>query len=163
MDEALARTVLTAAGFTRPAALLALGENAVFATAGLVVKVGREAALLERAGRELAVAQWLEQAGIPAVRAAEPEPRLVDGHPVTVWHRLPDAVRPAGPEDLAALLRQVHALPEPPCRSRRSPSPRAICWAGSSAGCGWRAGPSTRRTRRTCAPAAMRTPTRSRR
>jgi Ser/Thr protein kinase RdoA (MazF antagonist) len=33
---------------------------------------------------------------------------------VTVWHRLPDAVRPAEPRDLAALLRIVHALPAPP-------------------------------------------------
>ncbi|MEU3772797.1 aminoglycoside phosphotransferase family protein [Streptomyces sp. NPDC032472] len=122
MDEARARAVLATAGLPRAPhrtatpspTLLSLGENAVFATAELVVKVGREAALLERAERELAVAGWLEQAGVPAVRAAEPEPRLVDGHPVTVWHRLPDAVRPAGPEDLAALLRQIHALPEPP-------------------------------------------------
>ncbi|CAL9575224.1 hypothetical protein SUDANB120_04935 [Streptomyces sp. enrichment culture] len=114
MDEALARDVLDAAGFTAEPALLALGENAVFRTGDLVVKVGREAALLERAERELAVAAWLEQAGIPAVRAAEPGARLVDGHPVTVWHRLPDAVRPAGPADLAQLLRQLHALPAPP-------------------------------------------------
>ncbi|MEV0414774.1 aminoglycoside phosphotransferase family protein [Streptomyces sp. NPDC050448] len=114
MDEAQARDVLTAAGLTGPAALLALGENAVFAAGDLVVKVGREAALLERAERELAVAGWLEQAGIRAVRAAEPKPRLVAGHPVTVWHRLADAVRPAGPEDLALLLRQIHALPAAP-------------------------------------------------
>ncbi|MFJ2822746.1 phosphotransferase enzyme family protein [Streptomyces toxytricini] len=114
MDEALARDVLDAAGFTGEPALLALGENAVFRTGDLVVKVGREAALLERAERELAVAAWLEQAGIPAVRAAEPAARLVAGHPVTVWHRLPDAVRPAGPADLAQLLRQLHALPAPP-------------------------------------------------
>lgn len=114
MDEAQARDVLTAAGHTGPAVLLALGENAVFAVGDLVVKVGREAALLERARRELAVAAWLAQASVPAVRPAEPEPRLAAGHPVTVWHRLPDAVRPAGPEDLALLLRQVHALPAPP-------------------------------------------------
>ncbi|GAA3078279.1 hypothetical protein GCM10020254_23070 [Streptomyces goshikiensis] len=116
MDEARARDVLTAAGLGggEPAELLALGENAVFAAGDLVVKVGREAALLERAERELAVAAWLADAGVRAVRAAEPAARLVDGHPLTVWHRLPDAVRPAGPEDLAALLRHLHALPAPP-------------------------------------------------
>ncbi|MER6217456.1 aminoglycoside phosphotransferase family protein [Streptomyces sp. NPDC001674] len=114
MDEARARDVLTQAGLTGPAELLAFGENAVFALGDLVVKVGREAALLERAARELAVAGWLAGAGIPAVRAAEPEPRLVAGHPVTLWHRLPEAVRPAGPQDLAALLRPLHALPAPP-------------------------------------------------
>ncbi|WP_030847834.1 phosphotransferase enzyme family protein [Streptomyces sp. NRRL F-4474] len=118
MDEARARDVVTAAGLAGGGAaepvLLALGENAVFAVGGLVVKVGREAALLERAERELAVADWFAASGIPAVRAAEPKPRLVGGHPLTLWHRLPDAVRPADPEDLAVLLRAVHALPEPP-------------------------------------------------
>ncbi|WP_326587296.1 phosphotransferase enzyme family protein [Streptomyces sp. NBC_01294] len=119
MDEARARDVLTAAGLTREdarraPALLALGENAVFAVGDLVVKVGREASLLERAERELSVAAWFAASGVPAVRPAEPKARLVDGHPLTLWHRLPDAVRPAGPADLAVLLRAVHALPAPP-------------------------------------------------
>ncbi|WP_405422376.1 phosphotransferase enzyme family protein [Streptomyces erythrochromogenes] len=118
MDEARARNVLATAGLTGSGVaepvLLALGENAVFAVGDLVVKVGREASLLERAARELAVADWFAASGIPAVRAAEPKPRLAGGHPLTLWHRLPDAVRPAGPEDLAVLLRAVHALPEPP-------------------------------------------------
>jgi aminoglycoside phosphotransferase (APT) family kinase protein len=37
----------------------------------------------------------------------------VAGHPVTLWHRLPEPVRPAEPSDLAELLRVVHALPSP--------------------------------------------------
>ncbi|MFC8824513.1 phosphotransferase enzyme family protein [Streptomyces sp. NPDC057137] len=119
MDEARARAVLDATGLpARDAELLALGENAVFGVGDLVVKVGRNLAdapeLLERAERELAVADWLAENGVPAVRAAEPKVRTVDGHPVTLWRRLPDAVRPAGPADLAALLRLVHALPAPP-------------------------------------------------
>ncbi|MEU6907101.1 phosphotransferase enzyme family protein [Streptomyces coeruleorubidus] len=117
MDEARARDVLAVAGVlpgaAREARLLGLGENAVFAAGDLVVKVGRDAELLDRARRELDIALWLAEAGVPAVRAAEPEPLLVDGHPVTVWHRLPDAVRPAEPRDLAELLRLVHALPAP--------------------------------------------------
>lgn len=117
--EARARDVLAAAGRPDAAAdarLLSLGENAVFALddGGRVVRVGRSAELLERAERELAVAQWLTAAGVPAVRAAEPVATLVDGHPVTYWERLPEAVRPAGPQDLAALLKLVHALPEAP-------------------------------------------------
>ncbi|MFB8244524.1 phosphotransferase enzyme family protein [Streptomyces sp. NPDC055952] len=117
MDEARARDVLARAGVLPGAAretrLLALGENAVFAAGDLVVKVGRDAELLDRARRELRVAAWLAEAGVPAVRAAEAEALLVDGHPVTVWHRLPDAVRPAEPRDLAELLRVVHATPFP--------------------------------------------------
>ncbi|TSB24566.1 aminoglycoside phosphotransferase family protein [Streptomyces sp. NBC_01525] len=117
--EARARAALTAAGRPDAAAdarLLSLGENAVFALGerGPVIRVGRSAELLERAERELIVARWLADAGIPAVRAAEPEAQLADGHPVTYWERLPDTVRPAEPGDLAALLRLVHALPEPP-------------------------------------------------
>ncbi|MGW6151894.1 phosphotransferase enzyme family protein [Streptomyces sp. NPDC055144] len=121
MDEAQARKVLAAAGLPggqrggeQEAALLALGENAVFALGDLVVKVGRDPELLERARHELAVAGWLAGQGVPAVRAAEPEPLLVDGHPVTLWHRVPAALRPAEPRDLAELLRLVHALPAPP-------------------------------------------------
>ncbi|MGX2993860.1 phosphotransferase [Streptomyces sp. JNUCC 64] len=116
MDEARARRVLEAARVLPPgtgAGLLALGENAVFAADGLVVKIGRDATLWERARREVAVAGWLAGAGVPAVRAARPDALLVDGHPVTVWHRLPDAVRPARGDDLAELLRRVHALPAP--------------------------------------------------
>jgi aminoglycoside phosphotransferase (APT) family kinase protein len=113
MDETRARDVLAAAGVLPGARLLALGENAVFAAGDLVVKVGRDAELLDRARRELDIAVWLAKAGVPAVRAAEPEARLVEGHPVTLWHRLPDAVRPAEPRDLAELLRVVHALPKP--------------------------------------------------
>ncbi|MEU6253698.1 aminoglycoside phosphotransferase family protein [Streptomyces sp. NPDC047043] len=118
MDEARARDVLAAAGVlpgpARDARLLALGENAVFAAGDLVVKVGRDAELLDRARRELDIALWLAEAGVPAVRAAEPKPLLIEGHPVTVWHRMPDSVRPAEPRDLAELLRVVHALPTPP-------------------------------------------------
>jgi aminoglycoside phosphotransferase (APT) family kinase protein len=117
MDEARARDVLAAAGVlsgpVRDATLLALGENAVFAAGDLVVKVGRDAELLDRARRELDIAVWLADAGVPAVRAASAKALLVERHPVTVWHRLPDPVRPAEPRDLAELLRVVHALPSP--------------------------------------------------
>jgi hypothetical protein len=115
--EEIARAVLAAEGHTE-AKLLALGENAVFEVDGgaVVAKVGRDADLLARAEREVRTAGWLAERGVPAVRAAGPPDtavRLVAGHPVTYWERLPDPVRPAGPEDLAALLRLVHTLPEP--------------------------------------------------
>ena len=129
MDEARARDVLASAGVlpgpARDARLLALGENAVFAAGDLVVKVGRDAELLDRARRELDIALWLAEAGVPAVRAAEHRPLLVEGHPVTVWHRMPDAVRPAETRDLAELLRVVHALPTPPVGALELP-PREL-------------------------------------
>ncbi|MDX6312413.1 MAG: hypothetical protein QOF44_1877 [Streptomyces sp.] len=114
-NEELARGVLAAAGDgAGTAKLIALGENAVFELDGEVVaKVGRDAELLARAEREVRTAVWLAGLGIPAVRVAEPEARLVAGHPVTYWQRLPEPVRPAGTADLAGLLRLVHALPEP--------------------------------------------------
>ncbi|MEV6314332.1 aminoglycoside phosphotransferase family protein [Streptomyces sp. NPDC051776] len=115
--EERARQVLAAAGHPAPdARLLALGENAVFALPanGPVVRIGRSADLLDRMRGELRTAAWLEEQGVPAVRPAEPGARLVDGHPVSVWQRLPDPVRPAGAADLAALLRLVHRLPAPP-------------------------------------------------
>ncbi|MDF3298517.1 phosphotransferase enzyme family protein [Streptomyces tropicalis] len=118
MDEARAREVLAAAdvlpGARRDARLLSLGENAVFAAGDLVVKVGRDEELLERARHELRTARWLAETGVPAVRAAGPDAALVEGHPVTVWQRLPDPVRPPEPRDLAVLLRLVHALAAPP-------------------------------------------------
>lgn len=70
MDEAQARKVLAAAGLPggqrdggQEAELLALGENAVFALGDLVVKVGRDPELLERARHELTVAGWLMRPG----------------------------------------------------------------------------------------------------
>ncbi|MFI6944105.1 phosphotransferase enzyme family protein [Streptomyces sp. NPDC050418] len=122
MDEARAREVLDGAGFAGEAELLALGENAVFALGDLVVKVGRSApGLIERAGREVLIAEWLAEAGVPAVRAVESKPRVVAGHPVTVWRRLGAAVRPATAADLASLVRLVHELPAPPAESFELP------------------------------------------
>lgn len=124
-DEGRARVLLAdacaSAGLPDPgdARLLALGENAVFDLdePAVVAKVGRGPGLRERARHELAVANWLAGQGIPVVRpydAVAPGPQLADGHPVTFWHRLAPAVRPARPADLAPLLRDLHRLPLPP-------------------------------------------------
>lgn len=124
-DEGRARALLTVAcagaGLAVPARarLIALGENAVFdlGDPAVVAKVGRGPELAEQARRELTVAHWLAGRGIPVVlpyRDAPPEPQLADGHPVTFWHRLAPAVRPARPADLAPLLRALHGLEPPP-------------------------------------------------
>jgi hypothetical protein len=107
-----AREVLDAAGHP-DAELLSFGENAVFAAGRLVIKVGRGPHLLERARREVRTADWLAKHDVPAVRSAESEVRLVEGHPVTYWQRLPESLRPAVTMDAAPLLKLVHALPEP--------------------------------------------------
>ncbi|MFE4977430.1 phosphotransferase enzyme family protein [Kitasatospora sp. NPDC056651] len=124
-DEGRARLLLAqaceSAGLPAPdgATLLALGENAVFdlGDPAVVAKVGRGPELYDRAHRELALAHWLAGQDVPVVRpydAVAPEPQLADGHPVTFWHRLAPAVRPARPVDLAPLLRDLHRLPLPP-------------------------------------------------
>ncbi|EGJ73984.1 MULTISPECIES: phosphotransferase enzyme family protein [unclassified Streptomyces] len=113
MDESRAREVLGSAGLDAGAELMVLGENAVFASGDLVIKVGRAPELLDRAQLALRIADWLKESDVPAVRAARSEPLLVEGHPVTLWERLPEASRPATPADLATLLRRVHALPAP--------------------------------------------------
>jgi len=108
------------AGDAAGARLLALGENAVFAVdrLSLVVRVSRDLGVRERAARELRVADWLAREGVPAVRPdrrfGPEQPLAYDGHLVTYWQQLPPPERPAGPRDLAALLRRVHALPEAP-------------------------------------------------
>ncbi|MGA5816634.1 phosphotransferase enzyme family protein [Kitasatospora sp. NPDC094028] len=124
-DEGRARLLLAhaceSAGLPGPgdARLLALGENAVFdlGDPAVVAKVGRGPELYDRAHRELTVAHWLAGQGVPVVRPYEAlaaEPQLSHGHPVTFWHRLAPAVRPARPADLAPLLRALHRLPLPP-------------------------------------------------
>ncbi|MFJ1752678.1 phosphotransferase enzyme family protein [Kitasatospora sp. NPDC088134] len=115
LQEAAAPAGIDPAG----AVLLALGQNAVFdlPAEGLVAKVGRTPGAADRAGRELALAGWLDGAGVPVVRPADPAVRLVREHPVTLWHRLGDPVRPARPVDLAPLLRALHALPAAPVPS----------------------------------------------
>lgn len=116
--EARARELLASADEGAGGArLLALGENAAFALEApqpVVVRIGRDPSLLERAERELRVAAWLQEQGVPAVRAARPGVTVVDGHPLTYWQRLDEPVREAVPADLAGLLRLVHALPAPP-------------------------------------------------
>ncbi|MFE0458699.1 phosphotransferase enzyme family protein [Kitasatospora sp. NPDC058965] len=142
-DEARARQLLALAcaraALPEPARarLLALGENAVFdlADPALVVKVGRDPALADRASRELRVARWLDASGIPVVRPADgvtdqPDSALVlaQGHPVSFWHRLAPPVRPATARDLGPLLRALHLLPAPPtalpARDLLAPVPR---------------------------------------
>lgn len=135
LTEERARAVLSAAlppyrAGTAEARLLALGENAVFAvdSLSLVVRISRDLEVWDRAARELRIADWLAREGLPAVRPdrrfGSEQPLPFANHLVTYWQRLPDPVRPAGPRDLAELLRMVHALPDPPADPAPLPLPR---------------------------------------
>ncbi|WP_104820726.1 phosphotransferase enzyme family protein [Kitasatospora sp. MMS16-BH015] len=121
-DEDTARSLLAEvcayAGLPEPAGarLVSFGENAVFdlGDPGVVVKIGRGRELAGRARHELAVARWLAGEGIPAPRPYADQPLQAGSHPVTLWHRLPAAVRPAVSADLAPLLLALHRLPAAP-------------------------------------------------
>ncbi|MFJ5882074.1 phosphotransferase [Kitasatospora cineracea] len=133
LQEAAAPAGIDPAG----AVLLALGQNAVFGlpAEGLVAKVGRTAGAAARAERELALAGWLDGAGVPVVRPAAAAVAVVQGHPVTWWHRLPAAVRPARPVDLAPLLTALHALPAAPVPlGRRDLLAPVDSWLAAAAG-----------------------------
>ncbi|WP_285601136.1 aminoglycoside phosphotransferase family protein [Kineosporia sp. NBRC 101731] len=104
---------------------------------GVVLRIAGSAAVGERARRVVHVARLLEQHGVPAVRLFQPsgqpddQPLMIRGHEVTVWHDV-RPVRDPVPDDLAALLQAVHAVPlQAPAapvvparrgRSRRRPS-----------------------------------------
>jgi aminoglycoside phosphotransferase (APT) family kinase protein len=68
------------------------------------------------ARREVRVARWLAEHGMPAVRLAEDlDEQLVEtdgGHPVTFWTELPPHEHGSS-TDVAQLLCQLHALPLP--------------------------------------------------
>jgi aminoglycoside phosphotransferase (APT) family kinase protein len=116
LSQACERAGLSSDG----AELLRLGENAIYrlATSPVVVRIARSADRLVRVERELCVARWLADAGVPAVRVHEEieQPLLVCGHPVSFWH----AVTGGGPQpaytDLARLLARFHALQHCPCK-----------------------------------------------
>ncbi|MFD5435816.1 phosphotransferase family protein [Kitasatospora sp. NPDC127067] len=108
--KACAEVGLSAAG----AEPIRIGENALWRLPlGVVARISRPGQSTA-ASRELAVARWLRDCGVPAVRPLDHlrEPVDVDGNPVTFWHELPPH-RPGAAADIAPLLRRVHRLPVP--------------------------------------------------
>ncbi len=94
--------------------ILKFTNNAVLRLpgAGVVVRIAGSAAVGDRAQRVVDIARLLERHSVPAVRLAQTDdqPMLVRGHEVTVWHDV-RPVRDPAPDDLAALLKAVHAVP----------------------------------------------------
>ncbi|WP_327086692.1 aminoglycoside phosphotransferase family protein [Nonomuraea sp. NBC_01738] len=112
LDEVCRKVGLCAEG----AELLRLGENAIFQLGAekLIVRIARSAAVLPDAKKEVAVAEWLRQSGLPAAQpAGYAQPMLVQGRPVTFWHVIGNKGDRASTKDLARILRRLHHLPVP--------------------------------------------------
>lgn len=92
--------------------LLSLGDSGTFRVGHeLVARVTRSAAQQATAHREVAIARWLERAGLPAVSAAA-DPVDDGDYTVTFWHHLPD-LRSATAAEIATYLLRLHALTPP--------------------------------------------------
>ncbi|MFE3139665.1 aminoglycoside phosphotransferase family protein [Streptomyces scopuliridis] len=91
-----------------------LAENDLWRLPGKVVVRIARAGQEEAASREVAVARWLAENNVPAVRPLPMEqPVHAGGRAATFWELLPPH-RHGTEADLAPLLRQLHDLPEPP-------------------------------------------------
>jgi aminoglycoside phosphotransferase (APT) family kinase protein len=100
----------------RDAELVRLGSNAVFRFrhASVVGRVAPSEARFESARHEVAVARWLAEAGVPAVRALNvTQPLVVQHRVVTFWESASDAVEYGSTVELGLLLRQLHGLTSP--------------------------------------------------
>ncbi|MER5320858.1 aminoglycoside phosphotransferase family protein [Streptosporangium roseum] len=99
------------------ARLLRLGENAIFQLSAekVIVRIARSAEVLSDATKEVAVAEWLRESGLPASEPAGYEqPIMVRDRPVTFWRLIDNNGEKASVRDLARILRQLHHLPVPP-------------------------------------------------
>ncbi|MBB3662635.1 aminoglycoside phosphotransferase (APT) family kinase protein [Prauserella sediminis] len=101
----------------RGATLLRFTNNAVYALADrpFVVRIVGTPALRYRASKVVRIARHLRQRGVPAVRLAAgvDQPVRVGEHLATVWERVPDTGRRATTDELADLLRTLHAAGAP--------------------------------------------------
>jgi aminoglycoside phosphotransferase (APT) family kinase protein len=96
------------------AEVVRLGENAIFRLPGrIVVRIARPGQLAA-AEKELRVARWFADQGVPAVRALDGfgQPIEVDRRPVTFWEELPPH-RHGTLTEVADALRLLHGLPVP--------------------------------------------------
>lgn len=81
----------------------------------VIVRVAGSAALAEKVHQVVRSARWLEEIGFPAVRLNDgvPNPVVCPDAVASLWNCV-DPVRPATPDDLAALLRALHATTPTP-------------------------------------------------
>jgi len=98
------------------AQLIRLGENAIFRLQRqrVVVRIARGIEFLKYAKKEVGVAEWLRDAGLPAAEpTAHDQPTVIRDRPVTFWKLIDDSGSEATLEDLARVLRRLHNLPVP--------------------------------------------------
>jgi aminoglycoside phosphotransferase (APT) family kinase protein len=111
---AVLQKIAEAAGLpTAGAEPIRLAENDLWRLPGdIVVRISRPGQAAA-AHREVAVARWLADHGVPAVRPlALDQPLVVDDRAATFWELLPPH-SPGSEADLATLLRRMHDLPVP--------------------------------------------------
>jgi aminoglycoside phosphotransferase (APT) family kinase protein len=99
------------------ATLLRYVGNAVFRLRAhpVVVRIVLAPALRHRVAKVVAVARWLAECGVPAVRLLQgiAQPVRAGDHLATLWHDVPPTGPPPTGVDLARLLRRFHELPPP--------------------------------------------------
>jgi aminoglycoside phosphotransferase (APT) family kinase protein len=99
------------------AELIRLGSNAVFRlrSAPLIVRIGPNSTRLHAARREVAVAEWLADNDVPAIRIAHIvlQPLSLNGRVATIWQSASDREQYGTTSELAAILRKLHALSAP--------------------------------------------------
>lgn len=96
------------------AELIRDGENVLYRLPdGVVARIAR-GGQRTAAHKEVLVAQWLANAGVPVVRpwSNRYEPVLVEERPVTFWRELPPHEQ-GDTADVAGLLRRLHSLDAP--------------------------------------------------
>ncbi len=105
---------------TAGARLVKFTNNAVvlLPAAGAVLRIAGSAEVRSRVPAVVSTARWMAARGLPAVRLLPgvPQPLEVAGHLVTVWCAVqpPSRPRDATIEDLAGILRELHAVEAPP-------------------------------------------------
>ncbi|MBF6298986.1 aminoglycoside phosphotransferase family protein [Nocardia amamiensis] len=112
---AIVRSAGTAVGLdVDHAEPIQVSENAIYRLPGSVVARVSRPGQLAAARREVNVARWLQQSGVPAVQVVPDvdQPVEVEGHAITFWRELPPHHQ-GTPTQVAALLKQLHHLPIP--------------------------------------------------
>jgi len=100
--------------------LIRLGHNALYRlpTTPAVVRVARRRDDWPRAEREVCLAAWLADVGVPAVRlwGSHRQPIEALERPVTFWEELSSPDGASSARDLGGLLAALHNVPtSPPC------------------------------------------------